>query len=163
MHRMKPDNGYDREGKKINDNGGDEIDYRYDDNGNIISSKEVNIIRTGKFGQDLDTYGLRVYNIKTGGLYDPSFDIFTNLYMLGKSLFRLFKGGKFIFNTKVGGQFSIGWLDKPTKFMIRFEKHSLPKTGGGRGYPVHFNIERQGKFNKHIFPNPKDWGKYKVR
>lgn len=47
--------------------------------------------------------------------------------------------------------------------MIRFEKHSLPKIGGGRGYPIHFNIEKIGKFNKHIFPNPKDWGKYKVR
>lgn len=47
--------------------------------------------------------------------------------------------------------------------MIRFEKHSLPKIGGGKGYLVHFKVEKQGRFNKHIFINPKDWGKYKVR
>ena len=109
-----------------------------------------------------DAYGIRVYNIKSGGLYAPSLDMFIN-YVGGKVIGRLWSGAKFIYKTKVGGQFTVGWLDKPTKFMIRFEKHSLPKIGGGKGYPVHFNIEKQGKFNKHIFINPKDWGKYKVR
>ena len=93
--------------------------------------------------------------------------MFTNYYLpgkvIGKVIGRFWSGAKFIYKTKVGGQFTFGWLDKPTKFMIRFEKHSLPKIGGGKGYPVHFNIEKQGRFNKHIFPNPKDWGKYKVR
>lgn len=85
MHMEKTANGYDKNGKKINDNGGDNIDYKYDDIGNIISSTEVNVIRTGTFGQDLDVYGIRVYNIKSGGLYDPSFDMFIN-YVGGKVL-----------------------------------------------------------------------------
>lgn len=32
-----------------------------------------------------DAYGIRVYNIKSGGLYDPSFDMFIN-YAGGKVL-----------------------------------------------------------------------------
>ena len=35
------DNGYDKDGNKINDNGGDFTDYLYDENGNIIESKFV--------------------------------------------------------------------------------------------------------------------------
>ena len=32
------DNGYDKNGKKINDNGGETIDYKYDEDGTIIDS-----------------------------------------------------------------------------------------------------------------------------
>ncbi|ASW74898.1 RHS repeat-associated core domain-containing protein [Chryseobacterium piperi] len=163
---MQPDNGYDKNGKKINDNGGDTTDYLYDDQGKVIGSTSVKIsnFQGGEVSSNMEGYGYRMRTSGTGGaLYDPSFDMFTEYYLPGKIVGRIWSGAKFIFSTKVGGQFSLGWLDKPTKFMIRFEKHSLPKIGGGRGYPIHFNIEKMGKFNKHIFPNPKDWGKYKVR
>lgn len=38
---MQPHNGYDKNGKKINDNGGNTTDYMYDDNGKVISSTSV--------------------------------------------------------------------------------------------------------------------------
>lgn len=78
MYKIDPNNGYDRNGKKINDHGGDTTDYMYNDDGEIISSISVKVLKTGTIGQDVDAYGLRIYNVKSGGLIDPSFDIFTS-------------------------------------------------------------------------------------
>lgn len=46
MDDVQPDNGYDKNGKKINNNGGDTTDYRYDDSDKVISSTSVKIIRS---------------------------------------------------------------------------------------------------------------------
>ena len=40
-HQTDGDNGYDKNGKQINNNGGDTTDYRYDDSGNITGSTSV--------------------------------------------------------------------------------------------------------------------------
>ncbi|MDR6548698.1 hypothetical protein J2810_004788 [Chryseobacterium rhizosphaerae] len=73
-----PDNGYDKNGKKINNNGGDKTDYRYDDNGNVISSTSVKITRSqgGELSSSFEGYGFRHYNQGTGGaMYDASWDV----------------------------------------------------------------------------------------
>ncbi|AZB18817.1 type IV secretion protein Rhs [Chryseobacterium indologenes] len=73
-----PYNGYDKNGKKINNNGGDTTDYMYDDNGNVISSTSVKITRTqgGELSSSFEGYGFRHYNQGTGGaLYDASWDV----------------------------------------------------------------------------------------
>ena len=90
---MHDDNGYDKNGKKINDNGGDTTDYLYDENLNIIDSRnvfkgEINIY-TGK--PDGRSFG---YKPISGALSDPTLDILgfygggkvigTGLSLLGK-------------------------------------------------------------------------------
>ncbi|AZA47444.1 hypothetical protein EG346_04265 [Chryseobacterium carnipullorum] len=143
--------------------GGDTTDYLYDAKGKLIGSKSVTVLEAGdNMSADYSTYGLRLHTEGTGLSVSEGLGA-AALEFSGAGFFRFVSGAKFFYKTKIAGQFSYGYLDKPTKFMIRFEKHSLPKIGGGRGYPIHFNIEKIGKFNKHIFPNPKDWGKYKVR
>ncbi|KFF27909.1 RHS repeat protein [Chryseobacterium vrystaatense] len=79
MDDMQPDNGYDKNGKKINNNGGDTTDYRYDDNGNVISSTNVKIstFEAGEVSSNMEGYGYRMRTIGSGGaLYDPSMDMF---------------------------------------------------------------------------------------
>lgn len=79
MDDMQPDNGYDKNGKKINNNGGDTTDYRYDDNGNVISSTNVKIstFEGGEVSSNMEGYGYRMRTIGSGGaLYDPSMDMF---------------------------------------------------------------------------------------
>ncbi|WP_054512114.1 RHS repeat-associated core domain-containing protein [Chryseobacterium sp. ERMR1:04] len=143
--------------------GGDTTDYLYDAKGKLIGSKSVTVLEAGdNMSADYSTYGLRLHTEGTGLSISEGLGA-AALEFTGAAFYRFVSGANFFYKTKVAGQFSFGYLDKPTKFMIRFEKHSLPKIGGGRGYPTHFNIEKIGKFNKHIFPNPKDWGKYKVR
>lgn len=73
-----PDNGYDKNGNKINNNGGDKTDYKYDDNGNVISSTSVKITRSqgGELSSSFEGYGFRHYNQGTGGaMYDASWDV----------------------------------------------------------------------------------------
>lgn len=79
MDDMQPDNGYDKNGKKINNNGGDTTDYRYEDNGNVISSTNVKIstFEGGEVSSNMEGYGYRMRTIGSGGaLYDPSMDMF---------------------------------------------------------------------------------------
>jgi hypothetical protein len=68
------DNGYDKNGNKINDNGGDEIDYLYDDLGNITDSKLVQISQSTTSEREFRMYGIKV-KPASGALYDPSWDI----------------------------------------------------------------------------------------
>ncbi|KAF5295383.1 hypothetical protein FQR65_LT19906 [Abscondita terminalis] len=69
---------YDKNGKKINDNGGNTTDYMYDDNGNVISSTSVKVTYSqgGEVNSSFEGYGFRHYTQGTGGaVMDPSFDI----------------------------------------------------------------------------------------
>lgn len=105
MHRESPDNGYDKNGKKINNNGGDTTDYMYDDNGNVISSTSVSVKHTkgGEVNFSFEGYGFRFYNQGTGGaLYDPSFDIFTN-YVGGRTSLKVVGIGVRYLNKMTGG------------------------------------------------------------
>ena len=84
---MEPDNGYDKNGKKINDNGGNTTDYRYDDNGNIVSSTSVKITfsQGGEVSSSFEGYGFRHYSQGTGGaMMDPSLDIVSFATSLGE-------------------------------------------------------------------------------
>ncbi|WP_390455546.1 hypothetical protein [Chryseobacterium sp. Alg-005] len=75
----EPDNGYDKNGKKINNNGGDTTDYIYDSNGKVISSTSVKFTfsQGGELNYTFEGYGFRHLTIGTGGtLYDPSMDMF---------------------------------------------------------------------------------------
>ena len=99
-HEMHPndDNGYDQNGKKVNNKGGDKTDYLYDANGNEIASTSVKISFTqgGELSTSYDGYGFRNNTIGTGGaLYDAGWDA-TSMFMgLGelKAGFTLFKNG----------------------------------------------------------------------
>ena len=85
------DNGYDKYGKQINNNGGDSTDYIYDDNGNEISFTSV------KFGAipgsgSLRGYGFKGFRMANGaitedntifGLYAGNKVIGTGLSLLG--------------------------------------------------------------------------------
>lgn len=119
--------------------GGDTTDYLYDAKGKLIGSKSVTVLEAGdNMSADYSTYGLRLHTEGTGLSVSEGLGA-AALEFTGAGFFRFVSGAKFFYKTKVAGQFSFGYLDKPTKFMIRFEKHSLPKIGGGRGYPIHFN------------------------
>ncbi len=168
-----PDNGYDKNGNKINSNGGDRTDYKYDDNGKVISSTNVSIstYQGGEVNSNIEGYGYRIRTIGTGGaLYDPSFDIAVS-QIGGGVVFKggayLYKGakylskGKFMFEKVVfrsGGQttFSIKWMNETKNFMFRFERHNInsPKIG----YRTHINLDNFiKKTNAHIYLNPKFW------
>ncbi|MDO5655665.1 MAG: RHS repeat-associated core domain-containing protein [Flavobacteriaceae bacterium] len=92
----RPPNGYEKDGKggyrKINDNGGDEIDYLYE-NGEIIEARAV-ISYTGEvpmFGlADIadpwqSTYGYR-FNQQSPHLYDPTGDVIYGMFGGGLEL-----------------------------------------------------------------------------
>jgi|GEM_PF-6268054 len=99
MGEMQPDNGYDKNGKKINNDGGDKTDYIYDDNGKVTSSTNVKIstFEGGEVSSNIEGYGYRIRGIAKGGgtLYDPSMDMF-EMYVGGGQLkagFSLMKMG----------------------------------------------------------------------
>jgi hypothetical protein len=90
-----------------------------------------------------------------------------NLFIGGKAIEGMLSGLKLVtipLVIRAGGEstFKIGILNPATKFILRFEKHSLPLLKGGRAYPVHINVEKLGEYNYHFFINPKNWGKFKV-
>ncbi|KAF5274468.1 hypothetical protein FQR65_LT17005 [Abscondita terminalis] len=100
MHKdYGPDNGYDKNGKKINDNGGNTTDYMYDDNGNVMSSTSVKVTYSqgGEVNSSFEGYGFRHYTQGTGGsLYDPSFDIAASEIGGGLVIKGLGIGGKYL-------------------------------------------------------------------
>ncbi|RUT71684.1 hypothetical protein D0817_03085 [Flavobacterium cupreum] len=61
MHQMDSpdDNGYDENGKQINNKGGDTTDYMYDKDGNIISSTSVRFKGAISSSGELRGYGFR--------------------------------------------------------------------------------------------------------
>ncbi|QOR73761.1 hypothetical protein IMZ16_09660 [Cruoricaptor ignavus] len=97
------DNGYDENGKKVSNKGGDRTDYLYDKNGNEIASTSVKVTfsQGGEVSSSFEGYGFRYYTQGTGGaLYDPSFDIMSS-----------FVGG--VVTGKALG-FGVGYLNKVT-------------------------------------------------
>ncbi|AZI21442.1 RHS repeat-associated core domain-containing protein [Chryseobacterium taklimakanense] len=127
---MEPDNGYDKNGNKINDNGGDTTDYVYE-NGKIVSSTSVktSYSQGGELSYSLEGYGFRHYNQGTGGaLTDPSFGLMTD-YVLGKAVFKGLGivgefGGKYI-STK-----SAQFIIKNAKYL---NKNNWIRIGEGTG------------------------------
>jgi hypothetical protein len=86
MH-LNDDNGYDQNGKKVNNKGGDKTDYLYDANGNEIASTSVKISFTqgGELSSSFEGYGFRNNKIGTGGaLMDSSWDIVSFATSLGE-------------------------------------------------------------------------------
>lgn len=76
-------------GKKINDNGGDDIDYNYDDDGNIIGSTDVKFIGSISQGQFRELggfrgYGYRAVPMATGAIAEDN------------TIFGFYAGGKII-------------------------------------------------------------------
>lgn len=80
-----PDNGYDKDGKQINNNGGDTTDYRYDDNGNIIDSTPVQF-RAVSQGEFRELGGFRGYGVK-------GFPMATGAISEDNTIANLFTGG----------------------------------------------------------------------
>jgi len=92
------DNGYDKNGKQINKNGGDTTDYRYDDKGKIIESTNVKFIggiSQGKFRElgGFRGYGFRGLPMATGAITDDSLNFTSNLFAIGE----IYRGGKLIY------------------------------------------------------------------
>ena len=81
MH-MGLDNGYDKEGNKINDNGGDVIDIKYDDDGSIVDVRDVETRFWEKVGATssvpLEEFGIRRLKTATGQVTSigGAFDLF---------------------------------------------------------------------------------------
>jgi len=70
------DNGYDKNGNQVNNNGGDTTDYLYD-NGEIISSTSVTYrgISQGEFGSNggnLRGYGFNGFKLSTGAIVEDN-------------------------------------------------------------------------------------------
>lgn len=97
---ISDDNGYDINGNKISDKGGDEIDYLYDACGNEIGSTKVNFkMLGGPFGNikksdnelfDLEGYGVRGWTMAKGTIKQDN------------TFFEMFVGGKtagFVYNS----------------------------------------------------------------
>jgi len=169
---MEPDNGYDENGKKINDLGGDKTDYILrknpfgGDSYQILD--EVNVRHSSNGYSDSEGYGYRVHkgNLPSPALYDPSFDIAVG--EIGGGV--IFKGvgvlAKGTFMTerivyRAGGQstFAVKWMNQGKSFMFRLERqnsHIAP--GVPRAYTTHINLHNlKTGANKHIFLNPKYW------
>jgi hypothetical protein len=78
MHQRdgSDDNGYDINGKQINNNGGDTTDYRYDDNGNIIDSTPVQFraVSQGEFRElgGFRGYGVKGFAMNTGAISEDN-------------------------------------------------------------------------------------------
>ncbi|MFB9109794.1 hypothetical protein [Flavobacterium gyeonganense] len=81
------DNGYDKNGNQVNNNGGDTTDYMYDDNGEIISSTSVTYrgVSQGEFGSNggkLRGYGFKGFKLSTGAIAEDN------------TIFEMYAGGK---------------------------------------------------------------------
>jgi hypothetical protein len=138
-----PDNGYDKNGKKINNNGGDTTDYLYDEKGKIIGSTSVKIstFQGGEVSSNMEGYGYRMRTIGSGGtLYDPSFDIMKNYVggaVAGKAL-------------GVG----LGYLSTSNKVgQLAFNSKYIGGSSKlfGRGYLGSFNGAKNGIFNRGTY------------
>ncbi|TBX68333.1 hypothetical protein EZL74_08460 [Flavobacterium silvisoli] len=88
---MHDDNGYDKNGKQINNNGGNTTDYLYDSNGKIISSTSVEYIGSISQGEYRELGGLRGYGFRGDAMA-------TGAANQDNTIFELFAGGKVVKN-----------------------------------------------------------------
>lgn len=113
---MQPDNGYDENGKKINDVGGDKTDYILrktqfggEDVYVILESTEVKHTYS-PFGNH-EGYGYRMHNqLQNPALYDPSFDL-VSIFAGSVGMIKSFGSFSYKFLRGAGGKingFSIG-------------------------------------------------------
>ncbi|WP_128331106.1 FG-GAP-like repeat-containing protein [Apibacter sp. HY039] len=126
MHTDSPDNGYEKDEnggyKQINNNGGDSMDYLYE-NGEVIETRVP--FQTGGEVSKNRTYGV-LANTGTGGaLYDPSWDMF-QIYVgfgeikVGFNLIRM--GSTKILKSSVGIRVVLGASKETLKSSVYFEQ-----------------------------------------
>ncbi|SFD47488.1 hypothetical protein [Flavobacterium phragmitis] len=127
MHMMD-DNGYDQNGKQINNKGGDTTDYLYDEKGNIIESTNVKFIGAISQGKFRDLGGFRGYGFK-------GFSMATGSIVEDNTIFELYAGGKvlegvsasFKFLRASGGRINGFSISKGSGYgsKARFDVHKL--------------------------------------
>lgn len=127
---MADDNGYDKNGNKINSNGGDTTDYRYDDNGNIIESTSVKFIGSisqGKFRElgGFRGYGFRGLPMATGAITDDSLNFTANLFAVGE----IYAGAKLtimglttVSKSSLGIRVALGGSETTLKSSVYFQR-----------------------------------------
>ncbi|TGD59380.1 RHS repeat-associated core domain-containing protein [Flavobacterium humi] len=90
------DNGYDEKGNKINDKGGDEIDYLYR-KGKIIASKKVFSFtdESSEITSDYRAYGIKIHSEGTGLIFSEGLKEVGLMYVFGRAteLFTSATGG----------------------------------------------------------------------
>jgi RHS repeat-associated protein len=67
-----PDNGYDENGKQINNNGGDKTDYVYNKDGKVVSSTSVKFKGSISSSSPLRGYGFKGFAMASGGLNEDN-------------------------------------------------------------------------------------------
>lgn len=129
MHSSSDDNGYDENGNKISNKGGDKTDYLYDKNGKEIGSTPVQIrgVSQGEYIRLGGTrgYGVRGFKMATGAITDDSLNFTTNLIGVGE----LYNGGKLIYmglrtvpKSSVGIRVVLGGSKNTLLSSVYFEK-----------------------------------------
>ncbi|WP_156173284.1 hypothetical protein [Chryseobacterium gallinarum] len=141
LEDMQPDNGYDENGKKINDVGGDKTDYILrktqfggEDVYVILESTEVKHTYS-PYGNH-EGYGYRMHNqLQSPALYDPSFDVAITQIGGGLALKGIGLGGKYLisnFNRATGGLKQ--WIRTGSSYSIEggFKTYSTRWGAGGK-------------------------------
>jgi hypothetical protein len=139
------DNGYDTDGNKVNNKGGDETDYLYDDNGKIIKTTSVSLYGPNEGGFNLDGtpakltmrgFGVKSYTATGACNQDNSiFEFYAGGKVIGAGLNYLGKGLsalKVPFARYAGayiGEFAPG-LNKGAGLRIGISKANIPGGGG---------------------------------
>lgn len=148
---MEPDNGYDENGKKINDLGGDKTDYilrknPFGGDGYQILD-QVNVEHSyGPYGNH-EGYGYRMHNqLPSPGLYDPSFD-FAASSVGGAVAGKAVGFGVGYFNKATGGLKQ--WVRTGSSYSIEggFKTYSTRWGAGGNHWKKIGNSTSQ-KWNK---------------
>jgi RHS repeat-associated protein len=122
MHQMDgpDDNGYDENGNKVNDKGGDDTDYLYRD-GKIIGSKKVFsfVDESSEISSDFRAYGVKIHTEGTGfdWTWDSVKDAAISVGAVGATSSKLF-------NTKITAPVFKG--------LGNFIKNYVPKLGANR-------------------------------
>jgi hypothetical protein len=170
-HAGLDDNGYDTDGNKISDEGGNKTDYIYSKSGELLKTIAVSCLGPDKsftfegreFGPKptFRNVGVKSY-IETGACIEDN--SIANFFISAKAIQAVFTGLRFVssaFVYRAGGEstFKLGLLDRASGYMIRFERHSGNLIGGGKGYFTHFNFDFAK--NYHWVLNPFKWGKFK--
>ncbi|MFM9988352.1 RHS repeat-associated core domain-containing protein [Flavobacterium sp.] len=126
MHQMdEPDNGYDKNGKQINNNGGDTTDYMYDDKGNIISSTSVQFKGAIPSSGDLRGYGFKGFRMASGAITDDSLNFTSNLFAVGE----IYAGAKLtimglttVSKSSLGIRVALGGSETTLKSSVYFQR-----------------------------------------